>query len=172
MPKHKYEAKIDGGQRRLCATDEHPVIRGRMISEDDSASAPYVLAVNETFARKYFGDQDPVGRQISLGGKDIGMIQPYTIAGVIGDQVDTAASAAPKPLVMLPYQQIPATSLFYAALLKTIVYFAVKTHTDVPVAPVARAVFRQTAPISLSIISRPCVNPSTRVTSAGGWVSG
>jgi len=47
---------------------------------------------------------------------------------------------------MLPYQQIPVTSLFHPGLLKTIVYFAVKTHTDVPVAPVARDVFRQTAP--------------------------
>ena len=143
---HKYEAKmtaVSGGYARLMST---PVIRGRMIGEDDTAAAPLVLAVNETFARKYFGDQDPVGRQVVLGGKDTGMIQPYTIAGVIGDQVDTAVSAAPKPLIMLPYQQIPVTSLYYPALLKTIVNFAVKTHTDVAVAPAAREVFRQTAP--------------------------
>ena len=47
---------------------------------------------------------------------------------------------------MFPYQQIPTTSLFYQALLKTIVNFVVKTRNDMPVAPAVRTVFRETAP--------------------------
>jgi ABC-type antimicrobial peptide transport system permease subunit len=83
---------------------------------------------------------------VDLGGKDTGMLLPYTIVGVIADQVDSSTSQPAQPLLMVPYQQIPSTSLFYPALLKTAVHFVVKTHGNVAVAPVARAVFHRIAP--------------------------
>jgi ABC-type antimicrobial peptide transport system permease subunit len=117
-----------------------------MIGEGDTETAPFVVVVNETFARKYFPGQDAIGKQISLGGKDTGMLKPYTIAGVLGDQAGNSVSAARNSVLLLPYQQIPASSLFYAALLKTVVSFVVKTGADIPVAPAARAAFQQVAP--------------------------
>ncbi len=123
-----------------------PVVRGRMVGDGDALSSPFVIAINETLAKKYFPGEDPIGKQINLGGKDTGMIKPYTIAGVLGDQVDKAVGSAPQPLIMVPQQQIPTTSLFYQALLKTVVNFVVKTRGDIPVAAEMRAVFRQNAP--------------------------
>jgi predicted permease len=134
---------ISDGYDRLMGTQ---VVRGRMISNDDTASAPYVIAINETLAHKYFGDKDPIGRQIDLGGKDSGVVKPYTIVGVMGDQVDNAVSQRPQPLLMLPYQQVPSTSLYYQLLIKTIVFFMVKTQGNIAVAPAMRNVFQQTAP--------------------------
>jgi ABC-type antimicrobial peptide transport system permease subunit len=128
---------------RLLGT---PVVRGRMISESDTTAAPYVIIINETLARKIFQNRDPLGHQIDLGGKDTGMIKPYTIVGVLGDQKDAAIGTAAGPMLWLPYQQIPTTSLFYPALLKTVVNMLVKTRGDVAVAPIARAVFRERAP--------------------------
>jgi putative ABC transport system permease protein len=49
---------------------------------------------------------------------------------------------------MIAYRQIPTTSLFYQALVKTVVSFAVKTRGDIAVAPATRAVFRTLAPDS------------------------
>jgi putative ABC transport system permease protein len=123
-----------------------PVIRGRMISEDDTESYPYVIAINEALAQKYFSGKDPLGQQLDLGGKDTGMIKPYTIVGVIGDQVDTNAAVPPQPVLMIPYQQVPTTSLFYQALLRTIVNFVVKTRGDIAIAPEMRSVFHKVAP--------------------------
>jgi putative ABC transport system permease protein len=123
-----------------------PIIRGRMITDDDTESAPTVVVINETLARKYFSGTDPIGMRLDLGGKDTGMTRPLTIVGVLGDQVDTSASQPTRPLLMIPYRQIPTTSLFYQALVKTIVNFAVKTRGDVAVASAARAVFRELAP--------------------------
>jgi len=143
---HDYATKITAVSEGYARVMTIPVIRGRMINEDDAAGAPFVTVVNEAFAQKYFRNQDPLGKQINLGGKDTGMIKPYTIVGVMGSQVDQSPSAAPKPLLMLPYQQIPTTSLFYAALLKTLVFFVVKTQNDIAVAPAARGVFKQAAP--------------------------
>lgn len=134
---------VSGEYARLMQT---PVIRGRMISEDDTESSPYVIAINEALAQKYFSGKDPLGQQLDLGGKDTGMIKPYTIVGVIGDQVDTNAAVPPQPVLMIPYQQVPTTSLFYQALLKTIVNFVVKTRGDIAIAPEMRSVFHKVAP--------------------------
>jgi ABC-type antimicrobial peptide transport system permease subunit len=46
----------------------------------------------------------------------------------------------------VPYEQVPSTSLFYQLLIKTVVFFAVKTRGNIVVAPAMRDVFRQTAP--------------------------
>ena len=40
-----------------------PVVRGRMITDDDSANAPYVVVINETLAHKYFAGNDPLGNR-------------------------------------------------------------------------------------------------------------
>ncbi|HZD76347.1 MAG TPA: ABC transporter permease [Acidobacteriaceae bacterium] len=123
-----------------------PVLRGRMISESDTASAPYVIVINQAVAKKVFGNRDPLGHQIDLGGKDTGMIKPYTIVGVLADQKDTAIGKPAGLMLYLPSQQIPTASLFYPALLNTIVNVLVKTRSDVAVAPIARSVFREQAP--------------------------
>jgi putative ABC transport system permease protein len=134
---------VSGGYARLMRT---PVIRGRMISDDDTENSPYVIAINEALARKYFPAKDPLGMQLDLGGKNTGMIRPYAIVGIIGDQVDTSASQPPQPFLMIPYRQVPSTSLFYQALIKTIVNFVVRTRGDVAVAPAMRSVFHEFAP--------------------------
>jgi len=145
-PAHPLDARISavsGGYARLMGT---PVVRGRMISDDDSANAPYVVVINETLARKYFVGKDPLGQQISLGGEGTGAIKPYTIVGIIGDNVDDSVGRSPRPLLLVPYEQVPSTSIFYQLLIKTVVFFAVKTHGNIAVAPAMRDVFRQTAP--------------------------
>lgn len=141
--KHARITAVSGEYAQLMHT---PVIRGRMISDDDTANAPYAIAINETLAKTYFAEADPIGHQLDLGGKDTGMLKPYTIVGVIADQVDKRAGQAPEPFLMVPYQQVPTTSLFYQALLKTLVNFTVKTKADIAVAPAVRSVFKEVAP--------------------------
>ena len=145
-PANKPEARISAVSGDYARTMATPVLRGRMIDDEDVASAPFVVVINESLAKKYFGGQDPLQKQIDLGGKETGMIKPYTIVGVLADQVDRNVGGAVQPFILLPYQQIPTTSLFYQALLETVVSFMVKTHGDIPVAGEMRAVFHQAAP--------------------------
>jgi putative ABC transport system permease protein len=145
-PAHRMEARItavSGGYAQLMGT---PMLKGRMICNSDSASAPFVAVINQTLTHKYFGDQDPLGQKIDLGGAETGAVQPYTVVGVIADQVDNGVSQTVEPLLMVPYEQVPASSLYYQILIKTVVFFVVKTHGDIAVAPAARNVFHQTAP--------------------------
>jgi predicted permease len=134
---------ISGDYARTLGT---PLVRGRMITDADAPATSYVTVINETLAKKYFPGTDPLGKQINLGGKDTGMIKPYTIVGVLADQVDRAVGGDVQPFVMLSAQQVPTTSLFYQALLKTVVCFVVRTRGNVPVAPAMRSVFHERAP--------------------------
>ncbi|MEK6303159.1 MAG: ABC transporter permease [Acidobacteriota bacterium] len=69
-----------------------PLLRGRALTEADAARTPENVLINETFARLYFGDEDPIGKRVkALDGK------PHEIVGVVGDArqwgLDTNASA-------------------------------------------------------------------------------
>jgi putative ABC transport system permease protein len=145
-PANEPGARISAVSGGYTQTMETPVVRGRMITDEDVAAAPFVAVINEALAKKYFAGKDPLQKQISLGGKETGMIKPYTIVGVFADQVDSNVGGAVQPFLLLSQHQIPTTSLFYQALLKTVVSFVVKTRGSVPVAAEMRSVFRQTAP--------------------------
>jgi putative ABC transport system permease protein len=48
-----------------------PLLRGRFFSEDDVLAARDVMIVNETFARQYFPNQDPLRQRVKLGEFDL-----------------------------------------------------------------------------------------------------
>ncbi len=121
------------------------MLRGRTVGEGDTASAPLVAVINDALARKYFPGKDPLGQQIDFG-KETGMIRPYTVVGVAANQTQNQVGEAAAPMILLPYGQVPTTSLYYQGLLRTIVSFVVKTRGDVPVASEMRAAFKQYAP--------------------------
>lgn len=145
-PSQDRQANVTAVSGQYARVMETPLPRGRMIEDDDVASTPFVAVVNETFVKRYFASQDPLGKQILLGGKKTGMAKPYSIVGVLADQIDKNVGADAQPLLLLPQQQIPPTSLFYQALLSTVVNFVVRTRGDIPVASEVRSVFQQDAP--------------------------
>jgi len=55
-----------------------PVVRGREFTPEDRAMTQKVAIVDETLAKQYFPNQDPVGQQLNFGGKDA-----YTIVGLV-----------------------------------------------------------------------------------------
>jgi predicted permease len=145
-PANKPDARVSAVSGDYARTMGTPIIEGRMIKDSDTLTTPFVAVVNESLLKKYFHGKEPLGRQINLGGKDTGMVKPFTIVGVLADQVDRKVGGDIQPLIVLPQQQIPTTSLFYQALLKTVVSFVVKTRGNIPVAPEMRTAFHQLAP--------------------------
>jgi putative ABC transport system permease protein len=145
-PGHHPEARVTAASEDYALAMGTPVLRGRMIGADDTAATPPVVVINEALAKKYFAGKDPLQQQIDLGGKDTGMLKPLTIVGVIANQADRSVGGDVQPLLLIPYQQVPTTSLFYQALLKTVVTFVVKTRGVTPIAPEMRSVFKQKAP--------------------------
>src|SRR4029453_6532187 len=53
---------------RFFTTMQIPILRGREIVESDRQGSQPVAVVSELFARTNFGDADPIGRRIEIGG--------------------------------------------------------------------------------------------------------
>jgi putative ABC transport system permease protein len=83
-----------------------PLLRGRSFSERDSPSSPNVAIISETLARRYFPNQNPIGRQMSFGFPPNGNV-PREIVGVVGDVRDVALSQKPGPMMYVPFAQAP-----------------------------------------------------------------
>jgi putative ABC transport system permease protein len=83
-----------------------PLRRGRWFNEHDAAGRAPVILINETMARRYFADFEPVGRRINLEGPE----QPAIwreVVGVVGDVKQTRLAEAPFPDIYLPVAQSP-----------------------------------------------------------------
>jgi predicted permease len=86
-------------------------VAGRGFTSADTLEAPKVAVVNETFARYYFADKDPLGRTFALGREEG---KPITIVGVAKDGKAASLREEPLRFVYLPYAQDTAVgSLTY-----------------------------------------------------------
>ena len=61
-----------------------PLQRGRFFTEQDNEHAPHVVVIDEVFAQKYFGNQDPLGRGIMLTNNQKNIAARAEIVGVVG----------------------------------------------------------------------------------------
>jgi predicted permease len=57
-----------------------PTLRGRFFTSQDDENSPRVVVVDEAFARKFFPQQEPIGKRSHLKGSD----RPVEIIGVVG----------------------------------------------------------------------------------------
>ena len=58
------------------------IVRGRGISEEDTATSRKVAVINEAFARRFFKNEEPIGRHF---GKDAGNSKQYEVVGIAQD---------------------------------------------------------------------------------------
>src|SRR3954468_7294356 len=83
-----------------------PLRRGRLINEHDGEGAPRVVVINETMARQYFPDRDPLGQRIQLGTEPSNEFPTMEIVGVVGD-VKPSFEAGSNAEMFVPYGQYP-----------------------------------------------------------------
>ena len=82
-----------------------PVVRGRGFTPDDRRGRTPVVTINQTAARRYFPDQDPIGRRITLPQVIEGDPAVAEIVGVVGDVTYWPPGEAPGPDVYQPALQ-------------------------------------------------------------------
>lgn len=83
-----------------------PLMQGRYLDERDNAAAPLVTLVNETFVRKFFPDENPIGRRITV---DMTSYFPsMTIVGVVADNRMHGLDRELYPLLFWSMDQYPS----------------------------------------------------------------
>jgi predicted permease len=84
-----------------------PLRRGRDVSEADAEGRPFVAVVSESFVRRYWPDQEPLGRHFQFAFRE------RTVVGVVGDVLVRGLGRPSEPQVYLPYLQVPDGALTY-----------------------------------------------------------
>ena len=92
-----------------------PLKRGRLLTSKDDEHAPFVIVVDEIFARKYFGNQDPVGKRINFAKE-----RPQAeIVGVVGHVKHWGLDAGSRETIptqfYAPFLQLPDNSMSWWA---------------------------------------------------------
>jgi putative ABC transport system permease protein len=83
-----------------------PLVRGRLFSDGDGPDNAKVAIISDTLARRFFPDQNPIGRRMRFGFPPNGDAS-REIVGVVGDVRDVALSRTPGPLMYVPFAQEP-----------------------------------------------------------------
>jgi putative ABC transport system permease protein len=66
QPGHRYSVRMIPAGARYFATLEIPILRGRPFTSGDKSGSPLVAIVDETVARRFFANQDPIGQFIRI----------------------------------------------------------------------------------------------------------
>ncbi|HEX4167185.1 MAG TPA: ABC transporter permease [Bryobacteraceae bacterium] len=85
-----------------------PLIRGRVFDERDRPDAPMTAVINEATARKFFPNEDPIGRRIAIDMTSYAL--RMTIVGIVGDVRMDGMDSKPMPEVFRPMAQLPTES--------------------------------------------------------------
>jgi putative ABC transport system permease protein len=111
-----------------------PLLRGRTFTTRDTEKSPMVAVVDETFVKRNFPGEDPLGRGIDIGNGTDGF---YEIVGVVGDVRHDGLARVPGPTMYVPFGQDVFGSMVLVA----------RTEGDpVQMAPAVRQIVREIDP--------------------------
>jgi len=98
---------------QLCSEGYFPTVgirlrRGRLLSEVEVAEGRKVAVVNQTLVKKFFGQEDPIGRRIELKALETQPDPPlndpmFEIVGVVADAKNRGIQEPPLPELFVPY---------------------------------------------------------------------
>jgi predicted permease len=88
---------------RFFETVGQPVIRGRGFTDADTATSQMVAVVNQTFVKKFFPKEDPIGRHFGIF--DQKYAGAFEIVGIVADAKYTNPRAEVRPMYFRPLTQ-------------------------------------------------------------------
>jgi putative ABC transport system permease protein len=91
-----------------------PLRQGRGFTDTDNSDSGQVAIINETAAKRFWPNEDPVGKRIKKGRPE--SKNPWrTVVGVIGSVSHTALNIEPQPEIYEPYLQSPGLAITLVA---------------------------------------------------------
>jgi predicted permease len=90
-----------------------PVLEGRDFTERDDRASARVAIINQTFAKRYFRGDSPVGRRVRVDG------EWSTVAGMVKDSKYLRLTEPPTPCIYMPYLQRHSSEFWTAFFIRT-----------------------------------------------------
>jgi putative ABC transport system permease protein len=86
---------------------ETPLLKGRFFTAADTADAPQVTIINQALAKKYWPNEDALGKRINFDDSDPQKIKWVTVVGIVADIRHRGLDLDAKPECYLPHAQRP-----------------------------------------------------------------
>jgi predicted permease len=83
------------------------LVRGRLFTEQDREGSAQVAILTQAAARKFFPNEDPIGKNIILGWSSNGVRRGGEVVGIVGDFKQSTLDREADPQLFLPYDQAP-----------------------------------------------------------------
>lgn len=112
-------------------------IGGRDFNERDTDTSPLVVIINETLARREFGQENPIGKRLGLGDPR-GTPKWMTIVGVVKDVKQGSWAGPASDEMYIPFQQ--SGNFFFSGTGSHAAGMTLVVRTNIDAASVARAV--------------------------------
>jgi putative ABC transport system permease protein len=109
-PEESVEVPVDSVTPDYFKTMGQRLVQGRVFDGRDTAQSPQVVVINETMARMYWPNEDPIGRRMKYG-RLAGQAPWMTIVGIVADARRTGFESAVRPETYLPHAQSPDSTL-------------------------------------------------------------
>ena len=102
------------------------LVRGRLLGPQDRPAAPRVAVINETMARRFWPNEDPIGKRVALSIESLRFDRPNApprldfeagareIVGIVADVRSSGIAEAPLPAAYVPFAQRPVGNLSLA----------------------------------------------------------
>jgi predicted permease len=105
--------QITVGSARLLDTLGISILRGRSLADTDQPNTPRVVVINETMAKRFWPDQDAIGRRFKFFGQDVF----NEVVGIAKDSKYNFIGEDPTPYIYQATTQVyqPQVSLFVKA---------------------------------------------------------
>ncbi len=81
-----------------------PMKKGRTFTEAEATQMKHVVVINESLAREYFPNEDPIGRRITISMKDENL--PSEIVGIVGDVKHAGLDSPVRAMVYWPHAEL------------------------------------------------------------------
>jgi predicted permease len=91
-----------------------PLLRGRFFSEGDNVHAPGVAIINDALAKKYWPNEDALGKRITFSDTRKPDVKWLTIVGIVRSIRHRGLDVDPAPEYYLPLAQRPQSSMILA----------------------------------------------------------
>jgi predicted permease len=78
------------------------LLKGRYLTDADNTTSPPVVIINQTFAREFFPNEDPIGKRIDVGWGNPAFSE---IVGVVGDTKQETLAETVHPTLYAPFAQ-------------------------------------------------------------------
>src|SRR5579862_3772050 len=103
-PGQKNVTNVSVCDNGFFATMGIPLLEGRLFTEREMIDRTDVVIISESLARKYFPNDDPIGKRLSIDMTD--PVLPTEVIGIVGDVRFEDLVAEPRPTTYWPHPQL------------------------------------------------------------------